>query len=112
MIKRMKNCSSIVLAAVFWLFAGADFMQARSSQKTGPAPISLSEGWQYRWGDSPLDENGVPSWIYREVDSQAWKSCDSPYQLPGGGGKRYIVAADSAAGRRLDRTGAFSSRLR
>ena len=34
--------------------------------------IPLTEGWEIRWGDSPLDDKGVPIWI--QEDRGDWQS--------------------------------------
>ena len=38
--------------------------------------IELTEGWEYRWGDSPIDANGVPTWTYEDIGSSEWLSID------------------------------------
>lgn len=43
---------------------------------TQVAPIELTEGWAYRWGDSPIDANGVPTWTYEGIESSEWLSID------------------------------------
>ena len=30
----------------------------------------------YRWGDSPLDENGIPLWTYQNIPDPEWKFID------------------------------------
>ncbi|MFC2156470.1 ATP-binding protein [Acidobacteriota bacterium] len=37
----------------------------------------LTEGWKYRWGDSPMDERGTPQWTLLELDSKEWKQAAS-----------------------------------
>jgi hypothetical protein len=36
-------------------------------------PIELSQNWQYRWGDSPKDESGIPLWSYETGGVFDWK---------------------------------------
>jgi len=38
--------------------------------------IELTEGWEYRWGDSPLDADGVLVWTYEDTSSTEWLSID------------------------------------
>jgi len=41
----------------------------------------LTEGWQYRWGDSPLDETGKPIWASGDFSDEGWQTfsfSDSP----------------------------------
>jgi hypothetical protein len=42
--------------------------------QTESLPIEIIEGWQYRWEDPPLNEAGIPTWIYEDVSSSEWKS--------------------------------------
>ena len=34
--------------------------------------FELTEGWAYRWGDSPIDNEGIPVWTYEDIDSLEW----------------------------------------
>ena len=40
---------------------------------TDSPPIEITEGWQYRWGDSPLNEAGTPIWSDEDALSDKWK---------------------------------------
>jgi signal transduction histidine kinase len=40
-------------------------------------PIELNQGWEYRWGDSPLDETGLPLWIYQFSAEETWQTADN-----------------------------------
>ncbi|WLD59262.1 GGDEF domain-containing protein [Salinispirillum sp. LH 10-3-1] len=48
--------------------------------------VDLSTEWQYRWGDSPLDSQGLPLWI-TEPDETAWRPIDFPSNPPGRQGR-------------------------
>ncbi len=37
------------------------------------APIPLVEGWRHRWGDSPMDSDGIPVWAKEAEASSAWR---------------------------------------
>jgi signal transduction histidine kinase len=37
-------------------------------------PIELNEGWQYRWGDSPVNERGQPVWTYKYSAEETWQT--------------------------------------
>ncbi|MBD2040756.1 ATP-binding protein [Microcoleus sp. FACHB-672] len=50
-------------------------------QSTNSLPVAITEGWQYRWGDSPFDAAGVPVWSYQELSSPEWKSLQIPAKL-------------------------------
>ena len=45
-----------------------------SSQRSlEPPPLPLTQGWYYRWGDSPWDEVGLPLWTAPEESESAWQ---------------------------------------
>jgi len=72
----------LIFFLVFFLFTAADLLTAQSSPLNESTIIELAEGWQYRWGDSPIDQQGLPLWTFQDLDSPEWRSCDNPYQLP------------------------------
>ena len=42
-----------------------------------PAPIVLTDGWQYRWGDSPKDPSAVPVWALSSAEENGWEVMES-----------------------------------
>jgi two-component system sensor histidine kinase ChiS len=52
--------------------------QAKSLTTTDLPPIEITEGWQYRWGDSPLDETGVPVWTKKRFQALAGRHFNFP----------------------------------
>jgi hypothetical protein len=40
-------------------------------------PVKLVEGWEYRWGDSPIDASGTPTWLYDDLTAPAWQPLPS-----------------------------------
>ncbi|MBS9402511.1 diguanylate cyclase [Halomonas sp. TRM85114] len=50
--------------------------------QAGATTTDLESGWQYRWGDSPLDENGTLVWTQEAVD-EAWQPIGFPSNPPG-----------------------------
>ncbi len=42
--------------------------------------VSSLSGWQYRWGDSPLDADAQPVWLKAET---GWQNLDPPLNPPG-----------------------------
>jgi len=47
-----------------------------------PRPAVVSEGWQYRHGDSPKNAQGVPLWVYGSREDSNWTSFTCPGQPP------------------------------
>ncbi len=46
------------------------------------APVDLDSGWQYRWGDSPFDTDGVPTWTQATTHADAWRPIAVPVNPP------------------------------
>ncbi|NOR14368.1 MAG: hypothetical protein GQ544_01555 [Candidatus Aminicenantes bacterium] len=55
---------------------------AQPTESDQSPPLRLIEGWQFRWGDSALDEDGVPVWTYEDLESQEWKPAPAAVYLP------------------------------
>ncbi len=47
-----------------------------------PDPIEIRSGWQYRWGDSPMDDSGLLSWIAEPSTSSGWEDIRSLSETP------------------------------
>jgi CheY-specific phosphatase CheX/two-component sensor histidine kinase len=47
-----------------------------------PHPDAVSEGWQYRYGDSEKNAQGIPLWVYDKKEDPNWKSFSYPGQPP------------------------------
>ncbi|WP_404375044.1 diguanylate cyclase [Vreelandella aquamarina] len=68
-----------VAACMLWLAAPGD-----GQADDIPQPLF---GWEYRWGDSPLDEKGAPIWLQEE---SGWHSVTSPSNPPGRAGQQTV----------------------
>lgn len=58
-----------------------------------PLPIEVTEDWQYRWGDSPVNEVGIPVWITEDTLSKEWQSIvykDGILDPPDRNGEEYL----------------------
>lgn len=49
--------------------------------------VALDRGWQYRWGDSPLAEDGVPRWTR---EAEGWQDIAFPADPPGREGRENL----------------------
>ena len=52
--------------------------------------MELHDGWQYRWGDSPVDSSGTPEWITDKQTDMEWQNTDIPFGLPGRNGSTFL----------------------
>ena len=68
MRKRNLNLSLVLLV---WMVLGG---QAYGQEAQTPPPMDLETGWQYRWGDSPLADSGVPVWSAGDISTPGWRS--------------------------------------
>lgn len=74
----------LVLGALVVLLLSILPFTLAPSQKTAQAnqsPIELTQGWQYRWGDSPLDEADIPLWTKETSSPTDWQSFQVPEKL-------------------------------
>jgi len=69
------------LAVLSILQLGITPSQAQSQATLNLAPIDVTEGWQYRWGDSQIDDAGIPLWTQEKKPSPEWQSFQFPEQL-------------------------------
>jgi len=53
------------------------------------ASQTVTEGWEYRWGDSPFSEDGVPEWALKDEPGE-WHSIDFPSNPPGRAGRENV----------------------
>ena len=44
-----------------WMILLLTFVAAGCASST--PPLDITTGWEYRWGDSPVTGEGVPSWV-------------------------------------------------
>jgi diguanylate cyclase (GGDEF)-like protein len=71
----------LIVAALCWLAIGSSVASAASQPVT--------EGWEYRWGDSPIDANGVPTWTETSALDQ-WSAIDFPSNPPDRNGRNNV----------------------
>ncbi|SEK20971.1 sensor domain-containing diguanylate cyclase [Halomonas daqiaonensis] len=53
------------------------------------APLSLDEGWEYRWGDSPFQDDGTPAWVNDPPAQGEWQPIAFPSNPPVRGGSKH-----------------------
>ena len=53
------------------------------------AAVDLDEGWEYRWGDSPLTDAGVPEWVLGQDPGQ-WSAIGFPSNPPDRNGQEHV----------------------
>ena len=58
----------VVLSVLLFSLAPVQAQVSMDSQ-----PIEITQGWRYRWGDSPLNEAGIPIWIDEDTSSDEWQ---------------------------------------
>lgn len=53
-----------------------------------PLPVDITNGWLYKWGDSPVDVNGRFTWL--QEGTGGWESCEFPGRPQNPGNQRSI----------------------
>lgn len=53
------------------------------------ASQAVTEGWEYRWGDSPFTRDGIPEWVLEEAPGE-WHSIGFPSNPPGREGRENV----------------------
>jgi len=51
---------------------------------------SLDEGWQYHWGDSSFNSDGIPEWTIKNSDQTGWKNIKFPSNPPNRHGQKNV----------------------
>ena len=49
----------------------------------------VTQGWEYRWGDSPFTEDGIPEWVLQDAPGK-WQSIGFPSNPPGREGRENV----------------------
>jgi len=62
----------------------------QSEESGTAAPLDLDSDWQYRWGDSPVDSDGVPVWTRDGPNDPAWSDIGFPSNPPGRDGRENV----------------------
>jgi signal transduction histidine kinase len=57
--------------------------------RSGLEPVRL-EGWQYRWGDSPSDQNGVFEWLHADESDPHWEDISFVTTSPEPGDQNFV----------------------
>lgn len=90
----------IIFPTAFGLSIGCKQPDSESEPNPGknegaarPLPREFAKDWQYRWGDSPLNEAGIPVWITDDTPSEEWRSIvyrDGILNPPDRNGEKYL----------------------
>ena len=70
---------SLLVLGVLFICAPVQTQPGASSDSP---PVKLTEGWEYRRGEAPLDGRGVPLWTYNDLESPEWKPTKSTMNPP------------------------------
>jgi diguanylate cyclase (GGDEF)-like protein len=79
-----------LLLLLLWVFPTRESWSQQKFQPLDQALVYLDRDWEYRWGDSPFDEQGVPLWTYQQGSPDAWREIGFPSNPPEREGRRYV----------------------
>jgi hypothetical protein len=68
----------VILLSVLQFNLAPTQAQPQTLMQLDAPPQEITEGWQYYWGDFPLNEAGVPVWTQEKISSLGWH----PFQFP------------------------------
>lgn len=57
-------------------------ISAQTKEVAEMPPVEITQGWEYRWGNSPLNALGVPVWTYKDIKNAEWKPLKLPAKIP------------------------------
>jgi len=88
---RMLLCLGAFLVTLLsGLFASQTPIRPQSNHLMNSPPVEITQGWQYRWGDSPLTDASVPLWITEDISNPAWKPLSVPGKLKTPPGEKIV----------------------
>jgi diguanylate cyclase (GGDEF)-like protein len=73
---------SLFLLAFFSLIPVCDLFAQAGFPPLDQVLVELDQDWAYRWGDSPVDAEGVPVWTYQREDEPDWRRINFPSNPP------------------------------
>jgi len=68
----------VILLSVLQFNLAPTQAQPQTLMQLDAPPQEITEGWQYYWGDFPLNEAGIPVWTQEKISSLGWH----PFQFP------------------------------
>jgi diguanylate cyclase (GGDEF)-like protein len=79
------------MRSIFALLIGLLLLVSTTASAAPDTPArDLEAGWEYRWGDSPLDERGRPMWLREGSEDPEWKPIAFPSNPPGRNGEEHV----------------------
>ncbi|RKH16726.1 methyl-accepting chemotaxis protein, partial [Corallococcus sp. CA031C] len=67
----VSRLAALVGSALLLVLAWAPAAHAEPTQATTTVPAL--EGWRFRWGDSPIEPDGVPTWAKQAETTEGWQ---------------------------------------
>ena len=85
----MRKSTFMIIAVTVVIVAGASIWRFAGNSSFGSSRPFLQDGWQYRWGISPVDTGGNPVWAY-DLSAENWHPMQFPGQPPGRSGSNTL----------------------
>ncbi|MGK5091474.1 adenylate/guanylate cyclase domain-containing protein [Deltaproteobacteria bacterium TL4] len=73
--------SKVIGVVLIYSWMGTTMLYAQNYVSQLTTPTQVTSGWQYRWGVSPLNEEGRAQWLFEKLDDPHWKSFQLPIQI-------------------------------
>ncbi len=82
--------SAFLLTVLLSLHVNTAISQAQNQASTNQAPKEITKGWQYHWGDIPLDEGNIPGLTEEEISRLDWRPFRFPKRLENHQGEKIV----------------------
>ncbi len=83
-------CIAIIFVALGSSILFTTFTQDRQENKLNPPPVELTQKWQYRLGDSPVNEDEIPIWTLEKDSISLWQAFEVPGKLKINPGEKFV----------------------
>ncbi len=84
----MKN---IFLKNLLYFFVLTSIANLGATEPDLSQPIEITDGWFYRWGDSPVDSTGTLVWLKTEPQEPGWHLAESIHRPSGKSNNEFFL---------------------
>jgi diguanylate cyclase (GGDEF)-like protein len=81
---------SIFLLVLFSAIPVCELFAQAGFSPLNKALVELDRDWEYRWGDSPFDAEGLPLWTVQQEDGRVWSAISFPSNPPDRRGRNWV----------------------
>lgn len=83
-------CITIIFVVFGSLILFINLTSNSQNEQLNPPPVELTQQWQYRLGDSPINEQETPAWTLEKGENQNWQTLEVPGKLKIPPGEKFV----------------------